>query len=95
MRIQYTAQALADLASISAYYHTISPAVAKSVVLEIERRLGLLADLPMMAPATDEPGIRELVVIRYPYKVYYRIDEGHVVVMHVRDARRRPWRSGP
>jgi plasmid stabilization system protein ParE len=94
MKIQYTAQALSDLASISAYYHTISSTVAKSVVSEIERRIGLLADHPMMAPATDEPGIRELVVIRYPYK-YYRIDDDRVVVMHIRDAQRRPWRSGP
>jgi plasmid stabilization system protein ParE len=63
------------------------------VVSEIERRIGLLSGYPLLAPETVEPGIRELVVIRYPYKVYYRIDDHRVVIMHIRDARRRPWRG--
>jgi plasmid stabilization system protein ParE len=95
MRIQFAAQALDDLESISAYYRAISPNVANSIVSEIERRIGLLAKLPLLAPETDEPGIRELVVIRYPYKVYYRIDDHRIVIMHIRDARREPWRSVP
>jgi plasmid stabilization system protein ParE len=93
MRIQYTEQALDDLESISAYYRAISTNLANGIVSEIERRIGQLAALPLIAPETDEPGIHELIVIRYPYKVYYRIDDHRVVIMHIRDARRRPWRS--
>ena len=44
-----------------------------------------------MAPETDEPGIRELTIVRYPYKVYYEVAEDEVWVVHIRDARRRPW----
>jgi toxin ParE1/3/4 len=95
MRIRFTQQALDDLGSISAYYRAISPTVANSVVSEIERRIGLLSKHPLIAPETDEAGIRELTVIRYPYKVYYRIDDHRIVIMHIRDARRRLWRSNP
>ena len=90
MKIEYTPQALGDLESISAYYRVISPTVANAVIAEIERRIGLLSRLPFIAPETIEPGIHELIVIRYPYKVYYRVDDDRVVIMHIRDARRRP-----
>lgn len=71
----------------------ISPAAARSVIAEIERRIDFLVDFPYLAPMTDETGIYELPVIRYPYKVYYRIEGTRVVIMHVRDARRRPWKG--
>ena len=48
-----------------------------------------------MAPKTSEPGIFELTIVRYPYKVYYEI-EGDEVRIHSRQptpalgARARP-----
>ena len=95
MRVRYTRQALDDLEMISDYYRAISPRLANTIVFEIERRIDHLSRLPLIAPQTDEPGIRELVVLRYPYKVYYRIDDRGVEIMHIRDARRRPWRGNP
>jgi plasmid stabilization system protein ParE len=93
MKIRYAQQALADLENISAHYRSISPAVANSVVSEIERRIGLLEHSPMIGPVTTRPGIHELTVIRYPYKVYYRIDDDRVLIVHIRHARRRSWRG--
>ena len=95
MIVQFTPQALDDLAAISAYCRAISPTVANSVISELERRIGLPSEHPLIAPKTDEPAIRELIVIRYPYKVYYRVEDHRVVIMHIRDARRRLWRSDP
>ena len=44
-----------------------------------------------MAPTTDESGIYELSIVRYPYKVYYEVEDDEVWIIHIRDARRRPW----
>ena len=42
-----------------------------------------------MAPATDEPGILELPIVRYPYKVYYELmGDEEVWIIHIRDTRR-------
>ncbi len=46
-----------------------------------------------MAPLTVEPGVHELTVPRYPYKVYYRLTQREVLIIHIRDARRAPWLS--
>ncbi len=85
------ASAQNDLDTIYNYLDEKAPAAARAVKDLIERRISSLADFPLMAPATDEPGIRELKIVRYPYKVYYEIAGDAVWIVHIRDARRRPW----
>jgi len=47
-----------------------------------------------MAPMTDELGVLELSIVRYTYKVYYELKgEEEVWIIHIRDARREPWRG--
>lgn len=38
-------------------------------------------------------GVYELIVPRYPYKIYYRIERDEVWIVHIRDARRHPWQG--
>jgi plasmid stabilization system protein ParE len=94
MRIRYTLRAQGDLDTIYDYLDRRSPEAAQSVKDSIERRIAWLADFPFMAPTTDESGIYELTIVRYPYKVYYEVERDEVWILHIRDARRRPWESG-
>lgn len=32
-----------------------------------------LADFPFVAAETDEPGVRRLPLVRYPYAIFYRV----------------------
>lgn len=91
MKLRYTQRAQADLEAIFTYLDARAPAAAQSVKTLIERRIALLADYPFIAPVTDAPGIHELTIVRYPYKVYYEISGDEVWIVHIRDARRRPW----
>jgi toxin ParE1/3/4 len=91
MRVRYTLRALADLDSIYTYLDVRAPAVAQSVKAVIERRIAVLAGFPHMAPETDQPGVYELTIVRYPYHVYYEISGDEVWIVHIRDARRHPW----
>jgi plasmid stabilization system protein ParE len=95
MRIKYSQRAQYDLSAVSSYLKMRSPAAANAVVTTIESRVAKLADNPLIGTLTDESGTRELVVLRYPYKVYYRIKGDLISILHVRDARRRPWRNRP
>ena len=91
MRVRYTPRAQADLDAIFTYLDARAPAAAQSVKNTIERRIALLGEFPHIAPETEVSGIHELSIIRYPYKVYYEISDGDVWIVHIRDARRRPW----
>lgn len=91
MRVRYTLRAQADLDAIYTYLDTRAPGAALSVKTTIERRIALLAEFSRIAPETDQPGVYELTIVRYPYHVYYEINGGDVWIVHIRDARRRPW----
>jgi toxin ParE1/3/4 len=93
MKVRYTPRAQSDLDAIYSYLDQRSPAAARAVKEVIERRISRLADFPLMAPATEEPGIYELTIVRYPYKVYYEVEGEEVWIIHIRDARRRPWQG--
>jgi plasmid stabilization system protein ParE len=91
MRVRLTVRAIADLEAINAYLEERSPAAARSVRSAISKKIERIADFPFAAPSTDEPGILELSVVRYPYKIYYEIEGDEIWIVHVRDARRQPW----
>jgi plasmid stabilization system protein ParE len=50
-----------------------------------------LAEFPHIAPATDQPRVNELTMLRYPYKVYYEISGDEVWILHIRHTARQPW----
>lgn len=91
MRVRYSRRAQGDLEAIYTYLDEFSPAAARRVKKLIEHRIVSLADFPFMAPKTDIPGVRELSLARYPYQVYYEAEGEEVWILHIRDARQRPW----
>jgi toxin ParE1/3/4 len=94
MKVRYTLRAQADLASIFTYLDQRAPAAARSVKALLEWRIASLAEFPFAAPRTDEPCVRELAIIRYPYKIYYEVAGDEVWVLHIRHTARRPWGAG-
>jgi toxin ParE1/3/4 len=92
MKIRYTPRAFADREAIFDYLEKRTPKGAQTVERAIENSIRRLEHFPYSAPATDEPGIRELTVPRLPYKVYYRVVAGEVWIVHIRHSARRPWR---
>jgi len=91
MKVRYTPRAQADLDTVYAYLDQRAPVAAIAVKQLIERRIESLAAFPFVAPATDHPAIRELTVVRYPFKIYYRVAGDEVHILHIRHTSRRPW----
>ncbi len=64
-----------------------------AVVERIEALTTLLEEFPFVGHLTDEPEIRILSVVRYPFLIFYAIDDaaGEIVILHVRHtAQERP-----
>jgi plasmid stabilization system protein ParE len=91
MRVRYSKRAFADREAIFQYLNELSPQGARSVKQSLVYAIRLLGLHPYMGPPTDFPGVRELNVPRRPYKVYHRVQANEVWVIHIRDARQRPW----
>jgi toxin ParE1/3/4 len=54
-----------------------------------------VADYPERAPRVEgRPGMRVVPLVRYPFKIFYRIFGDTVRIVHIRHATRRPWTEG-
>ena len=91
MRLQYRAQALADIDAIHRYLEEHSPSGARNVLRAIYASVQLIAEHPLSYQRTDDPDIRVHAVQRYRYKIFYSVAGDAVEIIHVRHTSRRPW----
>lgn len=89
MRVVYTAEALADLESIFSYIAVHYPAISDAFQNRFRAAIARISRWPESAQEVAErPGVRVVPLIRYPYKIFYRISNGTVEVLHVHHAAR-------
>jgi plasmid stabilization system protein ParE len=92
MKARWSRTALIELDNIFSYISERSPAAAKSVVLRIEALVAHLEQFPARGHHTDEPEVRAISVVRYPYVILYAIDPtaDEVIILHIRHTARKP-----
>jgi toxin ParE1/3/4 len=95
MKVVYTDEALADLDSILEYISSHYPATYPRFERRLQMVQARIAAWPESAQEVAErPGIRVVPLIRYPYKIFYRIEKERVEILHVyHAARRAPWKK--
>jgi addiction module RelE/StbE family toxin len=93
MRIRYSRRAQTDLDAIFSYLNERSPEAASSTLKTIREQIARLGDFPLSAESSKIAGVRGLIILPYPYKAFYRLHGGEIVILHVRDARRGPWKG--
>ena len=94
MNIRYTPRAVADLVDIADYIRERHSAGSDRVATAIETIIGRLAQNPRLGIDRPDLDSRWLGVPRHPYSIYYRIHGDVVEIVHIRDDRRRPLKSG-
>lgn len=92
MKIRLTPRALADLDDISAYLTPRSPQGASNVKYAMLATFETLKHLPHSGKPQTTPGVRKLGVVRYPYNVFYAVDEDaeEIVVFTIFHTSRAP-----
>ncbi len=90
MKIRFTVPALNDLSSILDYIAAHSPQAAKRIQARIRSAIDLLLVQPHIGIRTDDPTIRRLTTLPYPYLVFYEITETEIIIHAVRHAARDP-----
>jgi plasmid stabilization system protein ParE len=98
MRVRWSKTALIELEQIFTYLSERNRTAARAVVARIEQISAGLENFPFTGIETDETGSRMLPVVRYPFMLYYAVDENfdEVVILHVRHtARKKPAADDP
>ncbi len=93
MRVVYSPRAIRDLEQIGAYYRSAADdKIAGAIAERIELVIARLARHPQSAPrVVGRADVRAVLVLRYPYKIFYRLRGDVVEILHIRHAARRPW----
>jgi plasmid stabilization system protein ParE len=91
MRLRLTAQATQDLAAIGDYIRDRNPAAALRVRAAILQTLEDLMLFPHLGRRQTVEGVRKIVTRRYPYLVYYTIDQNaqEVVIVAIQHPARQ------
>jgi plasmid stabilization system protein ParE len=92
MKVVYTEEALEDLDAIAdwliAHYPTVAPAVERRIRSVVEH----IARWPESSRrSAKRPGVRAVPLGRYPYKIFYRVTDDTVEILHIHHAARQPW----
>jgi toxin ParE1/3/4 len=93
MKIEYSKRAVADLRKIAAdSYEMFGDLVAEALETRIRAVVDRIARDPLSAPEVGQrPGLHVVPLIRYPFKVFYRVLDGSVRILHIRHTARRSW----
>jgi plasmid stabilization system protein ParE len=84
-----TPEAEADLAEAKAWYDRKREGLGDEFVLCVEAALDRIRRIPEGASEVF-PGVKRVVVRRFPYGVFYRIDPDQIAVIAVYHSRRDP-----
>ena len=91
MRLVLTEAALRDLDDLLAYAATHHPAAYPALERRLRATLRRIAAWPEAAQTVaGRPGIRTVPLVRYPFRIFYRIADDQVEVLHIHHAARAP-----
>jgi plasmid stabilization system protein ParE len=90
MKLRWDPCAIQDLREIGQYIAAHgSRAAANRVRRHLKTRADRLRTNPRLGVASINPNIRILNPIRYPYRIYYTVQGGDVVILHIRHTSRQ------
>jgi toxin ParE1/3/4 len=91
MNVRYTRRALAQLDEILTFIERDNARAAAAVKSRIKRRIELLGRFPYSARMSTRPGVRVAPIVRYPYLIFYAVDETaqEVQILRIRHSARQ------
>ncbi len=87
MQIDWTQQALSDLAEIERYIEQDRPAAAQRVAAHLWSSVEHLAEFPQLGKPGRRPGTRNLIIP--PYVISYRVRSQRLEILSIGHGRRR------
>ncbi len=92
MKVVYTEEALRDLDAIADWLSVHYPTVAPAVERRIRSVVAHIARWPESSRrSAKRADVRAVSLGRYPYKIFYRVADDRLEILHIHHAARQPW----
>ena len=87
MKVVYTEEALRDLDEILRFIAANYPAVSAAFEMRLSAVTERIGRWPASAQEVEQrAGVRSVPLIRYPYKIFYRVTGTAVEILHIHHA---------
>lgn len=95
MRVVYTPEASDNLDTILAHLFLENPSAAFALARMIDAAVSRISDFPESSPVIDfDQAVRVVTLMRFPYRIFYRVKPDVVEILHIRHTSREPWAGG-
>ncbi len=92
MKVVYTDEAIRDLSEIATYLAGHYPSIAPLVERRVHSVVAWIARWPNSTRrSANRPDVRMVPLGRYPYRIFYRVKQDTVEILHIHHAAREPW----
>jgi toxin ParE1/3/4 len=91
MIVRYSRRASRDLADILSYLAERSPQGAMRVSRSLKSSIDVLIEQPFSGLRTTGEDLLVKIVPDYPSKIFYRLKDDAIEIVHIRHASRKPW----
>jgi toxin ParE1/3/4 len=93
MKVEYSKRATHDLQKLAAESkHEYGDAVAAEIETYFRKIIAQIGNDPQSRPpVSGRANIHVAALVYYPFKVFYRVFEDSVRILHVRHTARRQW----
>jgi toxin ParE1/3/4 len=88
VKLRYTRPALADLEQLLDHIQANSPKGARRVQLRIKSVIALLVAHPKIGTPTDNPKLRRMTTLPFPYLVFYEVADDEITIHAIRHGAR-------
>jgi toxin ParE1/3/4 len=92
MKVIYTAAARRDLEDITIWLKVNYPGVGAAVERRLRIVVAHIGRWPeSMRRSMHRPGVRVAPLGRFPYKIFYRVRNDTIEILHIHHTARAPW----
>ena len=89
MKVVYAGEALRNLDDISDYIRQNYPTISEAFHLRLQFVVARIAKWPESAQeVADQPGVRVVPLVRYPYRVFYRTANRTIEILYIHHSAR-------
>jgi plasmid stabilization system protein ParE len=93
MQLEFAPEARVEIIQAAAWYNEVAPGLGQRFVLEVDRTIERILQHPL-AWTEIEAGVRRALMKKFPYSIYYTVQDTRIRIHAVTHQRRRPgsWR---
>ena len=90
MKLRILEVAALEISDAKEYYNLQQPRLGDSFKKDVQNTIDTILSFPQLYPEVSD-SLRRCVLHRFPYSIFYSIEDGTIIILSVAHQRRKPY----